>query len=137
MGSLRVHRVGSKPIEASKVEESSPLPIASEPLGLQNWPSPEVTEKIIYVPTIKEVKVVEEKFIEVIKEIFIDRPYEVIKEVKVIEEKIVEVIKEVPVIVEKFIEIEKFIDKEIHKIPTWMWGLVGCETLLVIVLLLK
>lgn len=106
-----------------------------------------------YVDVIKEILV--EKEVQVIKEVFIDKlvPYEtiVIKRVEVpvdrIIEKEVQVIKEFPVVMEKivkeFIEVPKEVLKEVEKIiikahvPFWAYAIMAIEALAIIGLIIK
>lgn len=81
-------------------------------------------EKIVNLETALQSK--EQTIVEVIKEV----PVEVIKYV----DRIVEIEKEVS---SEIKVIEKFIDKEIHIIPKWVFGIIAFETLLIIVMLVK
>lgn len=93
----------------------------------------ELQEQLKKAP--KEIKVVEEKLVEIVKTIEV--PIE-----RIIEK---EVIKEFPVMVEKFTEkpvevfreIEKIVEKRINKVPMWMIGIMGFQFLTIVYLLIK
>lgn len=88
-----------------------------------------IEEKIIYVD--RPVTVYETKEVEVIKEIPIYKDREVIKEViKEIEKPVIHVRTEHK-------EILKEIEKKVPFVPKWIYGLIGVQVLLIIVLLIK
>lgn len=99
------------------------------------------TKEVSFIETVKEipVQVIQEIEKEVIK--YIEVPVE-----KIIIQK-VEIIKEVPTIIEKFIdrivekqvEVIKEIEKEIIKTvtPLWLFGIIGVETVLLIIMFVK
>ena len=67
--------------------------------------------------------------IEVIREIRVEVPVEVIKEVEVIREVIKEIIKEVPVEIIKEVEVIKYVDREVRvEVPVPIIGEIGDET---------
>ena len=67
--------------------------------------------------------------IEVIREIRVEVPVEVIKEVEVIREVIKEIVKEVPVETFKEVEVIKYVDREVRvEIPVPIIGKIGDET---------
>lgn len=67
--------------------------------------------------------------IEVIREIRVEVPVEVIKEVEVIREVIKEIVKEVPVETIKEVEVIKYVDREVRvEVPVPIIGEIGDET---------
>ena len=67
--------------------------------------------------------------IEVIREIRVEVPVEVIKEVEVIREVIKEIVKEVPVEIIKEVEVIKYVDREVRvEVPVPIIGEIGDET---------
>lgn len=108
-------------------------PIELKQLAMESLSKDAIKIETIYV----------DKIVEVIKEV----PVETIKEIRIIEEKIIQVpvIQYVETIVEKIVEkpvevikeIEKFIDKEIKIIPLWIKAIVIIQSLLIIGLIIK
>lgn len=119
-------------------EESHPHVVVKQVI-VKSEPEIVYVDKIIEV--IKEVPTEVIKYVEIIKEI----PTEVVREVRVVEEKIIEIEKEVIREIDKPFEVIKeipsFIDrivvKTTNKVPGVVLGLLGLETIALIVCIIK
>lgn len=132
---------GMKNSQLGKIQDNSHIMISNRiseleyELSLKPLRIEVPIEKIVEV--IKHIEIPVEKIVEVIKyvdrivEIPTEKTIEVIKHIKVPVEKIVHVS------VDRIVEIEKIVEKISKVVPTWVWGIIGTQSVLIILLLLK